>query len=59
MTTSASTLAQATEAYQALREGQRRLEHDGDDHDLVEQVTEDVDKARAAMEVAWLNHIVG
>jgi hypothetical protein len=44
-----SALAAATEAYQAMREGHR---HDPDNEDLFE----DLLKARAEMETAWLEH---
>jgi hypothetical protein len=46
-----SVLAVATEAYQALLEGHRR---DPDD----EELWEDLQKARAEMEVAWLEEAV-
>jgi hypothetical protein len=44
-----SALAAATEAYQAMLEGHR---HDPDNEDLFE----DLLKARAEMETAWLEH---
>ena len=45
-------LSQETEAYQALLEGHRR---DPDD----EQLSEDLTKAKLAMDVAWINHTTG
>jgi hypothetical protein len=45
-------LASATEAFQALLEGHR---HDPDNEDLFE----DLLKARAEMETAWLEHTAG
>jgi hypothetical protein len=45
-------LAAATEAFQALLEGHR---HDPDNEDLFE----DLLKARAEMETAWLEHTAG
>lgn len=50
-----SQLADLTAAYQSLLEGHRRLDAT-DDLELHEHVTEDLDKARAAMEIAWLEH---
>lgn len=47
-----SALAAATEAYQAMLEGQRAHPDD-------EDIAEDVEKARAAMEVEWLKRTVG
>lgn len=44
------TLADETEAYQALLEGHRAYPDD-------EEIAEDLDRARAAMEVAWLKHV--
>jgi predicted transcriptional regulator len=44
------TLADQTEAYQALLEGHRA--HPDDD-----EIAEDLRRARAAMEVAWLEHV--
>lgn len=48
---SGPSLAEATEAYQALLEGVRAHPED-------EELAEHLDKARAAMEVAWLEHLV-
>lgn len=45
-------LAAATEAYQAMLEGQRAHPDD-------EDIAEDVEKARAAMEIEWLEHATG
>lgn len=52
------TLAATTEAYQAQLENLRKAENAFEfspDHDtLLAELREDVDKAKAAMEVAWL-----
>lgn len=45
-------LSQAIEAFQALLEGHS---HDPDDEILFE----DLQKARSAMEAAWLDHVTG
>lgn len=43
-------LDEATEAYQVFLEGNRAHPDD-------ELIADDLDKARAAMEVAWLEHL--
>lgn len=50
------TLSDATTAYQSLLEGHRTLTEQ-DDHGLREDVRHELQTARAAMEVAWLNHV--
>lgn len=49
------TLSDATTAYQSLLEGHRALTT-SDPHDLLEDVSAELEKAREAMEIAWLNH---
>jgi hypothetical protein len=46
------TIAEATETYQALLEGHRAYPDD-------EQIWDDLCKAKAAMEIAWLEHTAG
>jgi hypothetical protein len=48
-------LTEATRLYQDLLEGHRALTLE-DPHDLQEDVTTELHKARTAMEIAWLNH---
>jgi hypothetical protein len=55
MTDTRTALMAATDAYQALLEGHRGLSPT-DDTEMWEDVTEDLERARKAMEVAWLNH---
>lgn len=49
-----SHLSEATRLYQDLLEGHRSLT-DQDPHELQEEVAAELTKARAAMEIAWLN----